>query len=124
MDGKQDSVSNLNIIYTYHEHEGISDTTANGCYTTPVYHSHESSCYVTCTGTMVRVDSYKAGYPETTFYVLKCNKCGAEDTGTSKNDKPCYIKTTNCGKNTNTLDHYSLGCGKTEDTIESATIIY
>ena len=50
--GVADGLSKVNVQYTYHVHEGNASTTANGCYITPIYHNHSSSCYVRCNGPM------------------------------------------------------------------------
>lgn len=127
--GVADGLSKVNIQYTYHAHTGNAGTTANGCYTAPVYHTHISSCYSKCGGSVSVI--YHDNSNNT--YVLSCSKCGRE----SSIDKAIYWEQTNgdlvsicnqsklsCKKTTSVIEKYTLGCGKTTETIESATIIY
>ena len=109
------ALDNLDVQYTYHVHEGNEGSTANGCYTNAV-HTYESYTYQ-CPGTntILRTsDGNHAGSAGKYNCDAYCGnfgnygkKCTATRTGTR------IVSTT-----------YSLGCGKTEDTIESVTIIY
>ena len=124
--GISDGLSKANIQYVYHIHEGNAGSFANGCYTKEVYHRHISGCYGICNGTI------KVGYTgwdeglQVTFYYQYCQSCGADYTSTSnKNGGTCTNSVPKCGKSTTTtIDGYTIGCGKTTDTIESATIIF
>ena len=129
LDGKQDILGNLNIVYTYHEHIGSAGTTANGCYTTPVFHTHADACYSYCSGKLVfdRQAESPQGTPEGHYHCSICNKgfyYGSPYHTGSAAGLTCNDKKLTCSKTTSTIDKYSLGCDKTEDTIESATIIY
>ena len=122
--GIADGLSKVNVQYNYHVHEG-NELMEGGCYITPVYHAHNSSC------------SYTTSYPGTrkwqnfmsgsTAYKWTCTNCGevgyAPEKGQEIPCSFCAVRNYTCGKE-NTIERYSLGCGKTEDTIESATIIY
>ena len=123
MDGLAQALNNLNIVYTYHEHEGSEGASPNGCYTKVVQHGHVDSCYTQCTGTH-KYGGYN--YTEnngTIYYVKPCNVCGKDDRGTNTSDVKCTNKTLSCNIDSSILN-YELGCGKTEDTIESVTIVY
>lgn len=133
VDGKQDSMDNLNIVYTYHVHEGSAGVTANGCYTTPIYHSHISTCYSeekTCYATPS--ERYIDGRTWIGYDHSACGaswdgvdwKDGSSGYNSSYNAYSHTYKNLICNKTNSTIDDYVLGCGKTEDTIESATIIY
>ena len=109
-------IENASLSYTYHIHkdsEGItqkSDYHANisgGCFT------KENKEVGICGGVFLNDghDNY--------YHWIKCNKCG-------------YRISTDWGAAGNTCTrsyytgavYYSLGCGKTDNTIESATIIF
>ena len=114
----QQVLDNLDVQYTYHVHEGSAGTTANGCYTLPVYHAHSNSCYKTCGGKQTIVSS------NSSYMKVKCTSCG--DTSNEDPDYDvfiCGVTTLICNK-AGTISSYKLGCGKTIETIESATIIY
>lgn len=78
------------------------------------------SCYKECSGSVSKT-SESGGW-----YYYKCNLCGTIQSGTSeiKYSFPCTATSLICTKTTSTLEEYALGCGKTTDTIETATIIY
>lgn len=127
----------------YHSHIG-SSSVSGGCYTTPVNHTHSSSCYNKVTGTW---QSYEetiiCRYGETVAMVdgcgeqrsatnWKCSRCGAKlytlvidhnthyvGGGGSAPANPTHVcsQTLNCSK-AGTVDHYDLSCGKTTSTIE------
>lgn len=116
--GVADGLSKVNIQYTYHVHQGTEGTTANGCYTKPVYHTH-SSCYRVCGGHQYTISTHSS------YIMVRCESCGAETKEIKDyNSFICGQAVLKCGKTTSTVEKYTLGCGKTEDTIESATIIY
>ena len=130
MDGLAEALDNLEIQYTYHEHEGSEGPTSNGCYFYPVYHEHETSCY--CPGPSrfagpVYLQNANGSY---TRYSFICNNCGKENGynhnnpyGSSANF--CVAGSVLCGKTPGgTIESYILGCGKDETTVESVTIIY
>ena len=104
VDGQQQVTQNLQISYTYHSHEGNSDT-GTGCYNIPVYHQHISSC----------------GYSWSHF-----PSCPGDDPNTNRCPNNCSILNASysCGKSTSVIESYSLGCGKTTSTVETATITY
>lgn len=117
--GIADGLSKVNVQYTYHKHTGNSST-YGGCYTKTIYHSHSSTCYTQCTGSVGMV-SESGGW-----YYYRCDKCGNNTSGTTEfNYKfACTNKILSCTKTTSTVERYNLGCGKTTDTIESVTIKY
>ena len=116
----QQTLNNLEVQYTYHVHEGSSGDTANGCYTTPEYHTHTDSCYETITGRWSKTSDY------TGAVYVKCTRCGAKGTAGMglEGTVHCSGKSLTCKIDTTIIIAYTLGCGKTEDTIESATIIF
>lgn len=130
------TLSNLQVSYTYHIHEGNVGTTANGCYTKAVYHTHTGSsasgngCYtnaITCTSTFTYQSSYFNQAQNHQVWTWICNGCGrGVTTWDSSNPGVCNYTyySLGCGKSTSTIEKYSLGCGKTTETIDSATIIY
>ena len=98
------ALGNVNIQYNYHTHEGTT-TSGTGCYTTP------NIVNVTCTGWIADEFDINGG-----IHIGTCNRCGRTDYTTGGKI---------CGRLLGTRqDGYKLDCGKTEDTIESATIIY
>ena len=118
------ALENLDIQYTYHVHEGSAGTTANGCYFMPVYHQHIDTCYTLIRG-YYRVSGNGYG-----GVWLECDLCGRKESGgegSSLKNQRCY---NGCQENrltctrTGVIERYSLGCGKNENTIESATIIF
>jgi len=122
-DGMASAMENIDIQYTYHVHQGDTSS-SGGCYTTPVYHSHANGCYKKCGGTIgpsENVDIAAGGQ----WTVRICQTCG-EWYNPSATPSTCtkLTSTVICGKKTTTIEGYSLGCGKTIDTIESATIIF
>lgn len=135
MDGMQQALDNLEVSYTYHEHEGSEGSTANGCYTQAVYHSHLSTCYQAATGSLYWENHYRddQGNWCNRYY---CNTCGAFTgqqgvsngsgfkSGQLEGIHQCGYTIAVCGKSTDTIESYTLGCGKTDETIESVTIIY
>ena len=126
--GQQNIYDNLQVQYTYHVHDG-DGTSESECYSA-VYHTHSSSCYRTCTGSKIATaegtesgSGYKGPY--------KCNSCGitGTDYGSYKqfvgqNFGTCGRSILKCSISTSTISGYEVSCGKTEETIESATIIY
>ena len=60
--------------------------------------------------------------------VYRCRSCGTymyARTGTNPAAHKCRDAYYNCGKTPGgTIDSYALGCGKTEETVESVTIKY
>ena len=115
------TLDNLEVQYTYHVHEGNSST-VGGCYNIPYYYysyPQDVYCYHHNKGS--------AGYEQGTFY--RCNDCGntawdyfpPTKIGTTTAYSYGYSVPSN---GTEISKTYELGCGKTEKTIESATIIY
>lgn len=114
------AMENIDIQYTYHEHQG-EPSINGGCYTTPVYHSHVSNCYSKCTGTLYSLNNTGT---ETQWRCPKCDWKGyrSNSSGTKYGD-PCPTSVISCSL-TGTIIAYDIGCGKTTDTVESATIIF
>lgn len=112
--GVADGLSKVNIQYTYHEHIGSAGTTANGCYTsassTPQYGTH------------------KEYLPTGAINAYICQYCSCTMRYMNEANYQWVTKATEketCTKNIIGYNYiYSLGCGKTTNTIESATIIY
>ena len=119
-------VDNASIIYTYHSHKG---TVQGGgeCYT-PLYrvHTHSGSCYSTVNSTCT-CSAYAGQWINDTIF--RCRVCGHAGHGPGGT---CGAATTStvlsCSKAEGTryqsegLETYVLSCGKTESTIETATI--
>ena len=115
-------MDNLNIIYTYHTHKDGEGNVINaeylassgGCYTNEKEIKETVSVYITKTEYAAHVQSYMC--------YGTCSRCGYVSVSpTVFQQDPIYTN----GKHTHSLGYYYyLGCGKTADTIESATIIY
>ena len=108
-------IENSDIKYTYHTHSGDPNT-GGGCYV-PKYHQHTSSCYKTvsaCSGwTKWSSDGWQT-----------CRTCGYRVYAPDASGGIACGRTTSqlvCTHG-NDIIGYILGCRKTEDTIESATI--
>ena len=102
--GVADGLSKVNVQYTYHEHIG-DKTNGGGCYTAP------NMVNLYCTG-YIRDEFDENGGT----HIGTCNKCGSTQFTTGGKTCNRLLGTTQEG--------YTIGCGKTEETIESATIIY
>lgn len=120
-DGLNGKLNGISISYVYHQHTG-SASSGSGCYTKGI-HNHTSSCGIKYgTHHVVNTDHYDGGN-----VYRECIYCGmggyvyddwhTGDWGTCYSNQVGY----SCGSPTNS---YALGCGKTENTIESATIIF
>ena len=104
------SATNASITYEKHFHTG-SSITGGGCYSNPIYHQHQSSCY---------------------RYSTKCNACGRDLNGKRYGScQYCWTQlgvsdtaTLICGKNNSTITNYSTLCGYIDGQILSATINY
>ena len=131
---KQETIKGpITIEEKYHKHEGDS-TTNGGCYTTPVYHSHTSSCYTRnkC-GTWNLIGFTGKTDSGLTIVSYKCSGCGAsssdvKDTsgnGWGRYDDDAYhwTNTLTCTQG-NSIVGYDLGCNKTETTIEGYIVNY
>lgn len=131
VDGLAQALDNLEVQYTYHIHEGSEGTTANGCYITPVYHSHVSSCYSSHTSSWMHTGEHvQTGTEGQWACQYQCSICGQRysqnnNQGSHSTKPPTKTHSTLiCTKSTSTIDNYTLGCGKNEGDIESAIIIY
>ena len=128
IDGKQNFVENLNIQYNYHIHEGTPNIIANGCYKTPVYHSHTTNCYRYCSGVWVFVKRDENEHGVTQDFYRCSNGCSIGYVGSpykngSGSGNPCSNRSLSCSLS-GTIETHTFGCGKTDSTIESAIIIY
>ena len=107
--GVADGLSKVNVQYTYHVHEGDSSA-VGGCYGNK---SEIRYNYTYCNCTEVP-DVYWPSWSDNPL----CSEC----------DHPQHKDGVKCGRQTSktpyTYNYIGLTCGKTEDTIESATIIY
>ena len=122
IDGLAQIMDNLNIQYTYHTH--IGDTNIGGeCYMKNP-HTHSTYCYpaVNCN----RKSSEHPDKPGWWYFLGNCSnghqvtilELGYLGGGIGYCSRCSFI----CGIDTS--DTYVTSCGKTEETIESATIIY
>lgn len=139
LDGFNKVMDSATIEYQYHKHidaDGnpiTASTTASisgGCLTSGS-HVHENGCMSTCTVTATCTNSYQgeSGNWCNTFE-YKHSSCGQGTTsgsswqpysrkGQTFTDTHTYYSCNNLPINT-----YSVGCGKTENSIDSATIIF
>ena len=133
-------VTNASISYTYHKHKDgsgnilttfdtvYSNTSPGGCYRgnghnhTSTCTSREESYTEKCGGSVSRGDG-GLGDGGTRDVCNSCGKMWEAGTGPSSCYKTVTKKRTvwNCGYPTNI---WVIGCGKTEQTIESATIVF
>lgn len=120
--GIADGLSKASVEYVYHEHSGDASS-GTGCYSKPVYHTHNSGCY----------SEYKCGHWDCISnvggtVVFQCSGCGQKVTeynvdtsGGGWGKGSHYSSKLSCGMSNN-ITGYTLGCGKTEQSIEYATI--
>lgn len=118
-DGKADAApGEAHIEYTYHIHDGVS-TQAGGCYI-----ESKSPCIgrmtATDTGTLIPEmgEANGIGFYR---YGRKCDVCGYTDTSISNGIPYVGQIIGPCSQYKTTI---VLNCGKTEETIETATIYY
>lgn len=113
VDGFNEIMDSVGISYVYHEHTGSADA-GDGCYTSPVYHSHSSSCYTSVPVTPAH-KSTCAWHHETDAWgnLITMWDC---DCSYSK-------QVLNCSRGSEIVG-WNLGCGKTTSTIESATLTF
>lgn len=126
--GQQDLKDNIDISYTYHVHDG-NEENGGACYK-PVYkqHTHVSSCYKTVDSTCQCGAYAGRWYSDTDF---RCEVCGHAGHGPS-GICGAWTKSTSiiCGKTAGQryedegIESYTLCCGKTPDTPETATITF
>lgn len=152
-DGMKDAMNNYNIQYTYHSHTG-NNSSGGGCYFIENIHKHANDCYtITTTVKTVNSynvrDSGKkydccngAAVTWAVFYnivekdadnnvlnsykqegtIIGCGTCvgtkANQGVGTTNNN------VLNCSIPEGVLLGYELGCGKTEETIETATVVF
>lgn len=112
------------MTYNYHQHTG-SSAEGSGCYTTPQYHQHTNSCYKTCGGN-ASFDHFDNNGWTAVYHCSQCGRWlsnGQNEQFYAPNNISCYERILNCNKG-NEITGYSLGCGKTTETLESATVIF
>lgn len=138
------------ISYDYHHHvDGSGNLTGNvstrgssgGCYTNPIYHTHNSNCYETYTYTDYRYEpigwSWVSPHTHGNSYTgvpdncRSCSYCGACEIYGGHSDHARKVEYTATGQRLKctktpgaTIDGYSLGCGLSEGQIIGAHIIY
>lgn len=102
----------------YHKHSGSAS--GGGCYTVPVYHKHSDTCYGE--GYWCKWgEPYQAG-GIADAWVSIC-ECGAQSvsshkTGCETGEHTYHRGELKCTKSeTDTIESYSIGCGKTEKTV-------
>ena len=117
--GIADGLSKVNVQYTYHVHTGNSST-GSGCYTIPITNWNTENC----------------SHPlQSMTYESNIGKwVGIYSSGSSRYCPDSSIRREWTSQQYGTFGHrvnttqyisgYNLGCGKNENTIESATIIY
>ena len=133
IDGQQNIYDDLNISYTYHKHKDADGneqsveyqaSVSGGCFT------KENIIYTTTTGPCGQ-QLYNAGatsiYNDVTgewltAYNFNCPIHGHQRTEGGGWSGNCTVQ---CTKEVDTgKRYYTINCGKTEDSIESATITY
>ena len=120
---KQETIKGpITVTTKYHTHIGDSSS-IGGCYETPIYHSHTSSCYTSkkCPGTWKIV----AGPNEVNDYLYRCSNCGASSWSTGgQGTWACNrsVSTLTCNTSTSTIESYGLSCGKSSETIDGYKI--
>lgn len=118
--GIADGLSKVKVQYVYHVHTGNA-AEGGGCYTSPIYHTHSGACYVE--------GEHNSSCPShIAFHPYDCGSVHDWDGDGHGCDGFILY---DCGGHSvlscslgNTILGYSLGCGKTEETIETATIFY
>ncbi|MCM1125011.1 MAG: hypothetical protein NC429_00930 [Lachnospiraceae bacterium] len=118
---------NASLVYNYHQHTG-SSTEGTGCYTKPEYEYNKGECHVYISGCIGGSTTDSNGFM-TCNYTEGHTNCGrgtiylsyhphreSEHIGSSEYKHEYVISSEITG--------YSINCGKTESTIESATIVF
>ena len=126
-DGVNAAMNGAGISYTYHSH--IGNTSGGGCYSSPIYHIHNSSCYTTVTNRCncrgYGQGNFLGNHATDGYPIYACTNCPHQSTDHSGTcNVSSQSQVINCGKTETTIEFYDLGCGKTESTIESATIVF
>lgn len=110
IDGQNNVTANLNISYKYHEHSGNSSVVGG--------------CYGNVSGTRTCGGRYYV-YMNASGWIASCYSCGTNGVvgQSSQYAAEAWASGKSCGAK---VPYTSIGvvCGKTTDTIESATIIY
>lgn len=121
---------NASIQYVYHTHTG-SASSGTGCYTRPVYHNHSGAC----PSTQVAHTHYNViwstslGYQDgngNTFkrFEIICSDCGGNRFEVVGTNAIHYVPQYNCGYSDGQFLGYTLNCGKSTSTIDSAYIVF
>lgn len=127
-DGYDEKLDNIDIEYVYHVHTGSPDS-GGGCYSQPINEPIYKTCRVSEGGCEGGGTSDSGGDYCTCEYEVTHSACGQQPwRGTRRHRNPPHY-----GPATYTHEYidgyrftgkYALGCGKTEQTIESATIVF
>lgn len=134
-----------NVVYNYHYHVDYRGnrtnatmlSTCGGCYTTPKYHQHTSSCYGRCPGTMV-YECHIAGDMHAGYYIwqYRCTTCGNRYQWRDDDPRPQTLdheyrtfactntSVLKCTISPGALEGYTTSCGHQNGEILSATIIF
>lgn len=137
VEGQAVALDALDVQYTYHVHvdnDGNKITSDSilieygGCATNG-FHKHTDSCYKECKVTK-RVSHTTApgvdGNTSTVYHMVEEHSgCGQATTiySSMSNETTSYThQYTTCGNTP--INAYKIGCGKTEESIESATIVF
>lgn len=111
-EGVADGLSKVNVVYTYHAHEGNSSA-VGGCYGNKSEIRYNYT-YCSCPDADDLYWPSWAGRPI-------CGLCDHPSDTHSGTGSKCGAVTS---QTPYTYNYIGLTCGKTEETIESATIIY
>lgn len=138
------------ISYDYHHHTDVNGNptgeeqyceSEGGCFTSPVYHVHTSSCYETYTYTDYRYEpiewSWVSPHTHGNSYTgvpdncRSCSYCGACEIYGGHSDHARKVEYTATGQRLicsktpgSTIDNYTFGCGLGEGQIIGAHIVY
>ena len=110
VDGMANALDNLDVQYTYHVHSGDAST-IGGCY---------GNITKQCPGRYITTK--ESWFNRCWWSVITCNSCGVS--WTNEDGDYAYKAGSDRGKCTRAVSGIGLSCGKTEQTIASATIIY
>lgn len=129
------SLGNYNIHMKKHVHVDGSgniclddktftaDEGSQGCFTAPIYHTHTDGCYRYSPKTVNGCDwppsqggRHTGGYQDDGGG--HCRVCGV---GWNYQSIEVIVKTLNCSR-AGTIEHYKIGCGEKQNTIEELSI--
>lgn len=114
-DGLNKAMDGVHISYVYHEHSG-NESSGGGCYT-PRYIRYSIGAYAGSTNPSGTINYFCKAC---NMYLSNYREEHLKDVGEFLNNHRHY----DCPRGITVQDGWSLGCGKTTSTIESATIAF